>query len=75
MNFLNDLIDYEVDNKPEKIFLKLRKVYLAEETFNEENIKKVSEDAAYIYRWVMAIDKYQKVKKNINPKKKKLAES
>jgi dynein heavy chain, axonemal len=58
MTFLNDLIEYEVDDHPEKIFLKLRKVYLADETFTEENIKGVSEDAAYIYKWVIATDKY-----------------
>lgn len=58
MKFLEDLIDYEVDDHPEKIFLKLRKVYLADENFTEDNIKKVSEDAAYIHKWVIATDKY-----------------
>ena len=47
-----------MDNHPEKVYLKLRKVYLADENFIEENVRKVSEDAVYIHRWVIAIDKY-----------------
>ena len=75
MNFLAMLKEYEVDAHPEKQFLKLRKTYLADENFNEDAVRKVSEDAAYIYKWVIATDKYQKVKKNIAPKRKKLAEA
>lgn len=72
MSFLQDLINFPVETTPEKRFVKLREVYITKKTFNKDDIIRVSEAASSIFVWVSAIDKFQKVKKEVAPKEKKL---
>jgi len=75
MTFTQDLISFDVSTVPEKRFIKLREVYISKKTFNKADIIKVSEAASSIFVWVAAIDKFQKVKKEVAPKEKKLKEA
>lgn len=58
MKFLEQLIDFDVTKTPEKRFVQLRNSYLKDPNFNKENVLKVSEAAASIYTWVIAIDSF-----------------
>ena len=75
MNFLNELVGYDVDTKPDKIFWKLRSTYIKMEKFNKESVATVSTAATTLLIWVIAIDSFQKVKKVVAPKEKKLKEA
>ena len=72
MSFTQDLINFAVETTPEKRFTKLRENYISKKTFNKADIIRVSEAAGSIFVWVTAIDKFQKVKKEVAPKEKKL---
>lgn len=61
LNFLNELIGYDVEKYPEKRFLKLREQYISKKGFNIDEVKRVSGAATSIFTWVQAIDKFQKV--------------
>jgi len=75
MNFLNMLLDFDSDNIPDKVLERLRTVYLSHPKFNEDDMKRVSVACATILNWVVAIDKYAKVKKIVAPKEKSLKEA
>ena len=47
-----------VDQMEQKRFVQLRNSYLKDPNFNKENVLKVSEAAASIYTWVIAIDSF-----------------
>jgi hypothetical protein len=53
----------------------LRNTYLKDENFNKEAVMKVSEACATLYEWITATDAFQKVKKEVIPKEKSLAEA
>lgn len=72
---LNRLIDFDASTIPEKIFVKLRNTYLKDENFNKDTVMKVSEACGTLFEWVVATDSFQKVKKEVIPKEKKLAEA
>lgn len=55
---MEQLIDFDVTKTPEKRFVQLRNSYLKDPNFNKENVLKVSEAAASIYTWVIAIDSF-----------------
>ena len=75
MNFLNMLLEFDSDNIPDKVLERLRTVYLSQPKFNEDDMKRVSVACATILNWVVAIDKYAKVKKIVAPKEKSLKEA
>jgi len=67
IRFLEKLVEYDVKNKDENLFIKLRKDYLNQIEFNRIAVLKHSLDAASIFDWLHAIDKYQIVLKSIIP--------
>lgn len=75
LKFLEKLCDFDVTKTPEKRFIQLRNTYLKDENFNKESVSKVSEACGTLFTWVVAIDSFQKVKKVIGPKEKRLAEA
>lgn len=66
LNFLNELIGFDVEKYPEKRFLKLRELYMSKKGFTIDEVKRVSGAATSIFTWVQAIDKFQKVNIFIN---------
>ena len=68
-------MDFDIKKVPESRFFKLRDKYFTQKEFTKDNILKQSEAAGSIYQWIIAIDQYQKVKKNVDPKEKKLVEA
>ena len=50
----------------------MRKNYLKLPNFNFEKIKSQSGAAGTIYQWITAIDKYQSIWMEVNPKEKQL---
>ena len=75
INFLKNLLEYDADSIPEKILERLRKEYISRPNFNEDDMLKVSKACATILNWVIAVDKYAKVKKIVGPKEKSLKEA
>jgi len=72
MNFMDQLRDYKKDNIPKKAIKDLQK-YMNNPKFVPEEVKKVSEAATCLCMWVRAMVVYDRVAKNIEPKKEKLA--
>jgi len=70
--FLNSLENYEKDNIPEERMLKIQE-YLHNPKFIPEEIRKASEAAEGICKWVIAICKYDIIAKEIRPKREALA--
>jgi len=69
--FLSRLQHYDKDNIPGKISKDLQK-WVNDETFVPEIIRSTSLACMSLCMWVLAIDKYSKVAKNVAPKKEKL---
>ena len=72
---LNRLIEFDASTVAEKVFVKLRNTYMKDENFNKDAVMKVSEACATLYEWIAATDSFQKVKKEVIPKEKRLAEA
>lgn len=58
MNFLQELIEFDVDTVPEKRWVKFKNTYLNNEDYREEKIKNVSQAAMAIITWAIASEKY-----------------
>jgi len=72
-NFLNNLKGYDKDNIPPSKLKKIEK-YVKDPDFSAENVGKVSLAAKGLCMWIHAMDVYSKVAKDVEPKKRKLAE-
>lgn len=75
MSLRDQLLDFEVDQVPEKKWTKYRNTYLANADYNEDKLKSVSTAALAFLSWASASEKYYQVKKIVGPKQKKLAEA
>jgi len=71
--FLQSLKTFDVSKVTEGTLKKVRNGYISKQDFNPDFIGKKSVPAGALCRWVIALDSYQKVFKNIVPKKEKLA--
>ncbi len=74
INFLTMLKEYDKDNIDPKLIKKLT-VYMKDPDFTPEKIKSVSQAATSLCMWVRAMHVYDRVARNIGPKKEKLAEA
>ena len=72
MKFLDKLREYDKDNIPPKIIRQLAK-FMADEEFTPENVAGISTAACSLCMWARAMFTYDKVAKNIQPKKDSLA--
>lgn len=74
MDFMDSLKAYDKDNIPPKIIKKVKK-YFDEPKFQPEEVKKQSSAAMCLCMWVRAMVVYDRVAKNIEPKKIALKEA
>ncbi|ETO22423.1 dynein heavy chain 7 [Reticulomyxa filosa] len=72
--FLKMLQDYNKDNVPSSIVAKLKSKYTSNPEFSVERMQKISVAATTLCKWVHAIVVYSEVIKEVEPKKKRLAE-
>ena len=73
MNFLKDLISFDKDNINQTAILKIKKDYLTNSEFNPSRVANASSAAEGLCKWVMAMVKYDEIKKVVAPKEEKLA--
>ena len=71
---MNSLLDYNVEDKTEKMWKKARDNYISKPEFEPAAARKVSVAAASLCIWARATSKYQMVTKKVAPKKLKFAE-
>ncbi|KAL3286288.1 hypothetical protein HHI36_000797 [Cryptolaemus montrouzieri] len=72
MNFLQSLKDFDKDNIKPEIMNRIRKEFIPNKDFRPEIVAKASSAAEGLCKWIIAIDKYDKVWKVVAPKKAKL---
>ena len=75
MKFLQDLISFDKDNINQQAVLKLKNEYLKDPEFEPSRVAKASSAAEGLCKWVMAMVKYDDIKKIVAPKEKALAEA
>ena len=68
---IETLENYPKENVDPKVIAKIQP-YLGDENFREENIRKASEAAEGICKWVKAIVKFDEIYKEITPKREAL---
>lgn len=73
MNFLKDLINYDKDNINQTAILKIKKEYLTNAEFVPSRVANASSAAEGLCKWVLAMVKYDEIKKIVAPKEEKLA--
>lgn len=72
MNFLQSLKDFDKDHIKPEIMVKIRKEYLPHKDFKPHVVAKASSAAEGLCKWIIAMDMYDKVAKEVAPKKVKL---
>ncbi|KYM93367.1 Dynein heavy chain 7, axonemal [Cyphomyrmex costatus] len=75
IRFLESLLNYDKDNIPERIMIKIRTTILTNPNFDPERIRQVSTACEGLCRWVFALSEYDKVAKVVAPKKQALAKA
>lgn len=73
MNFLKDLISFDKDNINQTAILKIKKEYLTNAEFVPSRVANASSAAEGLCKWVLAMVKYDEIKKIVAPKEEKLA--
>lgn len=73
MNFLKDLINFDKDNINQTAILKIKKEYLTNAEFVPSRVANASSAAEGLCKWVLAMVKYDEIKKIVAPKEEKLA--
>ena len=68
MGLRDRLLAFEVDEVPEKSWIKYKNNYLSNPDYNEEKLSKVSTAVLAFYSWASASEKYYNVKKIVGPK-------
>lgn len=71
-NFLKKLTDYDKDNIRPQLLQKLQR-YLQNPDFIPDKVEKVSKACKSMCMWVIAMDLYSRVLKEVAPKRAKLA--
>ena len=71
-HFLKSLVDYDKDNIPVPVMIKLQ-LFIKNPEFTPERVKKASKAASGICVWVRAMVYYDQAMKELAPKKRKLA--
>ncbi|XP_060529968.1 dynein axonemal heavy chain 7-like [Cylas formicarius] len=72
MNFLQSLKDFDKDRIRPEIMVKIRKEYLPHKDFKPQVVAKASSAAEGLCKWIIAMDMYDRVAKEVAPKKEKL---
>ncbi|KAL1514308.1 hypothetical protein ABEB36_003585 [Hypothenemus hampei] len=72
LNFLQSLKDFDKDHIKPEIIAKIRKDYLPHKDFKPQVVAKASSAAEGLCKWIIAMDMYDRVAKEVAPKKEKL---
>ncbi|KAM6924384.1 dynein axonemal heavy chain 12 [Xenentodon cancila] len=75
MNFLRDLKEYDKDNIPVPVMQKIRNEYMTNRDFDPSIVAKASSAAEGLCKWIKAMEGYDKVAKDVAPKKANLAKA
>lgn len=75
IKFMDGLLNYERDDIPPRVMQKLEERILNNENFDPDKVKTASTACEGLCKWVIAIAKYDKVAKEIAPKKLALKEA
>lgn len=75
IKFLEQLINFDKDNIPSKVMQVINENYLTNPDFDPNKVKKASIAAQGLCKWVIAMSSYEKVAKEIQPKKIALVEA
>lgn len=75
MKFLDGLKEFDRDTIPAPIMKIIRGKYIDNPEFDPEKVKSASSAAEGLCRWVRAIEVYDRVAKNVGPKKEALQSS
>lgn len=67
--FMNKLLEYDVEKVSEKIWKKARDGWINKASFDPNEVKKISVSAAALCTWAKAVSSYQIVVKKVTPKK------
>ncbi|KAI9095538.1 hypothetical protein DFS34DRAFT_182154 [Phlyctochytrium arcticum] len=72
--FMRKMAEYDKDNIPESVSKKLKK-YIENPNFTPEAVEKVSKACKSMSMWVIAMDLYSRVFKEVQPKRRRLEEA
>eukprot|EP00940_MAST-03C_sp_MAST-3C-sp2_P000489 g489.t1 len=73
--FIDSLRNYDRDNIKPKVIAKIRKDFISDPEFTPANAYRASKACGGMCKWVLAMEKYDRVAKIVAPKKAALAES
>jgi len=71
-DFVKNLKEYDKDNIPPKVIKTIRDSYMTNENFTPQKAENASKAAAGLCKWVYAMDTYDRVAKEVAPKKEAL---
>ena len=74
MNFLINCMNFPKDDISNQTLRKLQ-TYISNPDFNKETVEKISTAAGSLCEWVIAMDKYARISRNIEPKRNKLQQA
>lgn len=73
LKFLDRLRNYNIDHIPGPTMKKIRDNYIPNTDFDPKIVRNASTACEGLCKWIIALDKYDKVAKIVAPKKEKLA--
>ena len=73
--FIKSLVNFDKDNIPDKILKLIGSKYINDPEFTPENVGRVSFAAKSLCMWVRAMEKYGKIYRTVEPKRKRLHEA
>ena len=74
MSFLTNCLNFAKDEISNQTLRKLQ-TYISNPEFNKETVEKISTAAGSLCEWVIAMDKYARISRNIEPKRNRLQQS
>lgn len=72
MTFLQQLKDFDKDNIKPEVMVKIRRDYIPHKLFIPQIVAKASSAAEGLCKWIIAMDMYDKVAREVAPKRAKL---
>ncbi|KXS09529.1 hypothetical protein M427DRAFT_128896 [Gonapodya prolifera JEL478] len=72
--FMKKMVEFDKDNIPDSILKKLRK-YIENPSFTPDAVEKVSKACKSICMWVVALELYGRVYREVQPKRKRLEDA
>lgn len=73
LKFLDRLKNFNIDHIPASIIKKIRENYIPNVDFDPKIVRNASTACEGLCKWIIALNKYDKVTKIVAPKKEKLA--